>query len=59
MKNSDKEYARIRCLNRASGTSVIASSIEGKEITWSDQVDTPVDVIAVVLERVKKLGLYS
>jgi hypothetical protein len=58
-EKTDKKYARIRCLNRTSGTSVIISAIEGNEITCGDDADIPVDVIAVILERVDVLGLYK
>jgi hypothetical protein len=58
-EKTDKEYSRIRCLNRESGTSVIVSSIGGNEVTWSDQADIPVDVIAIVLDQAKVLGLYN
>lgn len=58
-EQTDKEDARIRCLNRTTGTSVMASSIQDKQITWSDKVDLPIDIIATVLDRVKVLGLYN
>jgi hypothetical protein len=58
-EQTDKGHARIKCLNRTTGTSMMASSIQDKQITWSDEVDLPIDVIAVVLERVKILGLYN
>jgi hypothetical protein len=58
-EKTDTKYARIRCLNRTSGTSVIISAVEGNEITCGDDADIPVDVIAEILERVDVLGLYK
>ena len=58
-EKTDTQYARIRCLNRNSGTSVIISAIKDKKIIWGEEVDIPVDLIAVVLERVEVLGLYK
>ncbi len=51
----DLDSVRIRCLNRFTGTSVIASTLDGDSVVWSDDINVPAAVAKRAAEELRKL----
>ncbi|MEH6625827.1 MAG: hypothetical protein V7739_05245 [Motiliproteus sp.] len=51
--------SRIRCLNRESGSSVIANGLDGDKAVWSNDIGIPDEVSVTAAERIAELNLST
>ncbi|OMH25732.1 hypothetical protein [Motiliproteus sp. MSK22-1] len=51
--------SRVRCLNRETGTSVIASALNEGKVSWSDDIGVPNEVSEKAAEYIAENGLST
>ena len=56
-ERSDTDATRIRCLDRETGTSVIANAIDGNKAVWSTDIGISDEVSEAAAERIVDLKL--
>lgn len=56
-EKQDSDSTRIRCLDRETGTSVIANAIEGNKAVWSSDIGISDEVSETAAERIVELKL--
>ncbi|MBQ0757785.1 MAG: hypothetical protein KBT66_04100 [Amphritea sp.] len=54
---SDDDTTRIRCLDRETGTSVIANAVDGNKAAWSTDIGIPDEVSEAAAEQIIELKL--